>query len=206
MKHNLLDKILSIPGFVEETMVAVDGEPVYIRPLYIEKVCLYPDIQMELADVISGQIKRFEPQMLYAIEASVLPLAALVAKNLNIPLSIVRKPRNFRHEEKEPDIFIEKDMEALPSVLLDDAIWSGYTMFHVLERFGELGIRPPVCYFVFDFSTFCNGSRELLPEQRDFLRASSESWVSYREIVDLMYDKKLISQAAWQGTLKLFSA
>ena len=206
MKNNLLNKILSIDGFVEEKAVTVDGETVYIRPLYIEKISLYPDIQAELAGALSEQIKRIRPQVLYAIEASILPLAALVVQNLNIPLSIVRKPRNFKHEDDEPTIFIEENMKSCPSVLLDDAIWSGYTMHHILLQFEMLGIQLPMCYFVFDLSTFCNGSCKLLSEQKDFLRSNSMSWVSYREVVDLMYEKGLISELAYQRTLKLFFA
>lgn len=205
MRNELLNKILSISGFVEEKVVTVDEKPVYIRPLYIEKISLYPDIQAELASVLSEQIKKFEPQVLYAIEASVLPLATLVAQNLGIPLSIVRKPRNHRHEDDEPIIYIEEKMKSRPSVLLDDAIWSGFTLRHILPQFETLGIQLSMCYFIFDFSTFCDGFRELLPEQKRFLRANSASWVSYREIVDLMYEKELISKSAYQGTLKLFS-
>ncbi len=205
MKNKLLlNKILSINGFVEETVVTVDGETVYIRPLYIEKISLYPDIQAELAGVLSEQIKKFDPQVLYAIEASILPLATLIAQNLNIPLSIVRKPRNFKHENNEPNIFIEEEMKCRPSVLLDDAIWSGYTMRYILEQFEALSIQLPKCYFIFDFSTFCNGCCKLLPEQKTFLQANSVSWVSYREVIDLIYERGLISEFSYRETLKLF--
>lgn len=203
MNHDLLERILCLDEFVVEKQVAVDGETVFIRPLYIEILSLYPEIQVELASVISEQIQRFNPQVLYAIEASVLPLATLVAQKLNIPLSIVRKPRNFKHENDEPTVFIKKELKNQPSVLLDDALWSGYTMHHVLQEFEQQDILIPQCYFVFDFSAFCNGCKFLTPKQHEYLHKRA-SWVSYQEVINCAYELGLISDFAYHGTLELF--
>ena len=203
MNYDLLKRILCLDGFVLENQVNVDGETVYIRPLYIEWLSLFPEIQMELAVEISKQIQKYNPQVLYAIEASILPLAALVAQELNIPLSIIRKPRNYKHEDDEPTIFIREELSNKPSVLLDDAIWSGYTIHYTLQEFARLDLSIPQCYFVFDFSAFCNGSRYLTQGEKIYIQ-KSDSWVSYQEIVEIAREIGLISELAYQKTVKLF--
>ena len=204
MNYELLKKLICLDGFICEKQVNVDGEPVYIRPLYIEWLALFPNLQAELAIEIGKQLQKYEPKVLYAVEASILPLATLIAQYLKLPLSIVRKPRNYKHEEDEPTVFVEEGMKKLPAVLLDDAIWSGFTMNHILQEFEKLEIKPPHCYFIFDFSDFNQGKQYLTPQQKTFLQ-ESESWVSYRTVVELAYQNGLISDTAYLKTRELFS-
>lgn len=204
MRVELLKKIICLENFIIENKIKIDGEGMYIRPLYLELLALSPDIQMELAAEISKQIKKYHPQVLYAIESAILPLATLIAEKLNIPLSIVRKPRNYKHEDAEPTIFIREELKSLPSVLIDDAIWSGYTMHHIFKEFVRQNIKLPFCYFVFNFLDFCKGGAYLTEVQQKFLQ-NSDYWVNYREIVIIAHDFGLVSDLAYENTIQMFS-
>lgn len=204
MRNDLLNEIINIKGFVTEQSAEVDEREVFIRPLYIELLSLYPSIQKELADEISEQIAKYKPQVLYAIEASILPIASLVANNLNIPLSIIRKPRNFKHEKEEPDLFIKDDLKNCPSVLLDDAIWSGYTINYVFQKLKKYGIQPPSCYFIFDFLDF-NGGGRYLTEQDLFYLQKRTYWITYKEVLEISYTNGIVSNEAYQKTMLLFN-
>lgn len=204
MNNELLNKILNIENFVIEKKTFVDDINVYIRPLYIELISLYPKLQKELAEDISMQIGKFNPEVLYAVEASILPVASLVSQNLDVPLSIIRKPRNYKHEDEEPQIYITKALKSKPSILFDDAIWSGYTMSYVFELFQKYGICMPQFYFLFDFLDFNNGGIYLKAHELSLLN-NRQSWVTYRKCVENAYRMGLVSDQAYINTLKLFN-
>lgn len=204
MNKDLLERMLLLDNFVVEKVTGVDDVPVYIRPLYIELLSLNPSMQRELAQDISAQIRKWAPEVLYTVEASILPIASLVSQELDIPLSIIRKPRNFKHESDEPRIYISDELKGRPGVLFDDAAWSGYTMHYVFEFFRELGIPWPQCYFVFDFMDFDEGGNKLTEEERAFLR-NRRSWVGYREVVGVAHRLDLISEHAYTHTMSLFN-
>lgn len=203
MSNELLNKIINLDGFIVEDLAIVDKTKVYIRPLYVELLSLHPAILRELADEISEQIIKNKPQILYAIEAAILPIASLVSNNLNIPMSIIRKPRNYKHENEEPKLFIKKGMQNNPSVLLDDAIWSGYTINHTFRILKQYGIQPPFCYFIFDFMDF-NGGGRFLSEQDLLYLQKKESWAKYNQVVEVAHINRKISDATYQKTMLLF--
>ena len=156
-----------------------------------------------LADSIAEELAEKGYEIIYAIEASVLPLAALVAERLNCALSIIRKPRNFHHEEKEPDIFYNKSCVRKKSLLFDDAIWSGYTINRVLSLTDKLGILIDDFYFVFDLLDF-RGGFELSNYNK--LRIKNRMyWVCYKDVIEFAYTERLISKRAYDESIKLFS-
>lgn len=203
MNRDLINKILRLDNFIIEKMTIVDDTTVYIRPLYIELLSLYPGVQRELAKDISYQIKKLFPEVIYTVEASILPLASLVSQELDIPLSIIRKPRNFKHEDEEPKIYIADNLKNKPAILLDDAVWSGYTMHHVFKLFQDSHIPWPKCYFVFDLLNFNEGGKKLAKHEREFLK-TCQSWITYRDIVESAYGLGIISEDAYSRTMALF--
>ena len=204
MNNILLRSIVKYDGFIIPEEALVDETlRVFIRPLYIEKLYLDCDLINELADNIADSLFDNNYEIIYAIEASVLPLAALVAERLRCSLSIIRKPRNFHHEEKEPNIFYSKDCNTKKSLLLDDAIWSGYTINNVLSLTDKLGIMINDFYFVFDMLDF-RGGFKLRDCYRERLK-KRKYWVHYKEIINMAYSENLISKEAYINSLKLFT-
>lgn len=203
MNKELLDKILSLENFIIEKQTLVDNTEIYIRPLYIELISLYPKLQKELAKEISVQISESSPEVIYAVEASILPVASLVSQELNIPLSVIRKPRNYKHENDEPQLYISNELKNKVSVLLDDAIWSGYTMRYIFELFRKQEIRMPQFYFLFDFMDFIKGGTYLDRHELAIL-GERRSWVTYRECVERAYIMGIISNETYKNTLNLF--
>ena len=203
MNIDLLKRIVNIDGFVCEKTTEVDGMKVYIRPLYVELLALYPKIQKELADEISEQIIKRNPEVLYTVEASVLPIATLVANNLCIPMSIIRKSCNFKHEVDEPSIFLDSELIEAPAVLLDDAIWSGRTIHNVFRRLEWCGVKQVSCYFIFDFLNFNGGGRYL--DKNDLLYLQRrECWTTYREALEMARHCSVISDMAYSKTIERF--
>lgn len=203
MKNNLLHKIINLDGFIIERSTQVDKKEVFIRPLYIELLSLYPLIQKSLADEISNDILKYKPKVLYAIEASVLPIAALVSDNLKIPMSIIRKPRNYKHENEEPELFIIDELRKCSSVLLDDAIWSGYTINYTFQILKKYGIQIPQCYFIFDFLDFNDGGCFLNENDLLYLK-NRRYWTTYKNIIDISCDSGVISNETYRSTMQLF--
>ena len=200
---NLVRDIISIENFIIEKKTEVDGETVYIRPIYLELIYLYPDITNRLAGEIAEQIALLKPELLYAIEASILPLAMLVSHFLGIPLSIIRKPRNFAHEADEPELFINDILSMKRSILLDDAIWSGFTMNHVFQLFKRRNLDYPQCYFIFDFFDFNNGGVKLDMEFSPLLQ-NRVSWMTYDRLLKHALHHEKITREAYDNTVKLF--
>ena len=205
MKNEILDEILEIEHFILEQDTGVDGVDVHIRPLYIELIALYPFLQKKLAYELSGEIKQFNPKILYAIESSILPIAALVANNLEIPLSIIRKHYNYKHEKDEPVLFINNSLKKASAVLLDDAVWSGKTISHTFNVLEKNDIPLPNCYFVFDFLNFNKGGDYLHGKYYAHLKKRAY-WLSYRDVIERAYVKKIISRDVFEKTMKLFNA
>lgn len=204
---DILKRILEIPSFLIEKETLVDGKKVYIRPMYIEQIYLYPDILMDLVSEIAKEIEKFQPSILFAIEASVLPLAALIAEKINVPLSIVRKPRNFHHEADEPGLFLpnmkEYESKLLERpLLIDDALWSGFTINNVLNLFSKMNIPFPKMYFLFDFYEFNFGGSELEEKYKEIIE-ERYCWHSYQEILELAFQTNLITKKAYQESIKL---
>ncbi len=203
MSSELLKKIIELDHFIIEKETYVDNTKVYIRPLYIETLSLYPTIIRDIAKEISQQLACFSPRLLFAVESSILPVASIVSQNLDIPLSVIRKPRNFSHEVDEPAYYLSDEMKTLSAVLIDDAIWSGYTMHYVFDLFTREGVQWPNCYYVFDFLNFNDGGRFLETQEMDHLK-NRHSWCDYREIVEYAYRRGKITENAYQNTVQLF--
>lgn len=205
MNKELINKILCLDSFIIEKTATVDDVEVYIRPLYVELLSLYPALQRELARDISAQVKSCFPEVevLYTVEASILPIASLVSQELDIPLSIIRKPRNYKHEDEEPKIYLIEELKNKKGLLLDDAVWSGYTMHYVFELFEEYKMPWPHCYFLFDFLDFNSGGKFLTLQERVFLQ-QCQAWITYREVVESAYHLGLISEKAYLHTVSLF--
>ena len=203
MNNELLRSIVKYDDFIIQEEALIDENlRVFIRPLYIEKLYLDCDIINRLADDIANSLLDNRYEIIYAIEASVLPLAALVAERLRCSLSIIRKPRNFHHEEKEPNIFYKKDCNTKNSLLLDDAIWSGYTINNVLSLTDKLGIMINDFYFIFDMLDF-RGGFELKDCYKERLK-KRKYWAHYKEIINMAYSENLISKEAYINSLRLF--
>ena len=204
-----LRRILEIPSFLIEKEILVDEKQVYIRPLYIELIYLYPDILNDLVEEIAKELQVLQPSVLFAIEASVLPLASLIAKWLQIPLSIVRKPRNFCHEIDEPNLFLtsvkEYNAKLLERpVLIDDALWSGFTIDGVFDLFEKMEIPFPQLYFLFDFYEFNSGGAKLNKKYKQFVE-NRICWHTYQDILDLAFQLDLITKKAYQESIKLMN-
>ncbi|MFW0968449.1 MAG: phosphoribosyltransferase family protein [Thermacetogeniaceae bacterium] len=204
-----LRRILELPSFLIEKETLVDGKKVYIRPIYIELIYLYPDILNDLVDEIAEELQKFRPSVLFAIEASVLPLAALIAEKIKIPLSIIRKPRNFRHEIDEPDMFLsnvkEYDTKLLENpILIDDAIWSGFTIDYVLDLFEKMNIPFPKLFFLFDFYEFNSGGNKLKEKYKQIVK-NRICWHSYQDILNLALHMDINNKKAYQESMKLMN-
>ena len=204
MNNRILDEILSIENFILEQDTGIDDMDVYIRPLYIELIALYPSLQKELAQELSEEIKQFSPELLFTIEAATLPIATLIANNLEIPLSIIRKPYNHKHEKDEPLLFFDNRFKDASAVLLDDAIWSGYTINYAFDLLEKHNIPLPQCYFIFDFLSFNKGGCHLNERYLAHLKDRTY-WLSYRDIVERAYLNKLITNKTYKKTILLFN-
>lgn len=204
-----LKRVLNIPSFLIEKETLVDEKKIYIRPLYIELIYLYPDILNDLVEEIAEELQKFQPSVLFAIEASVLPLATLIAKRLRIPLSIIRKPRNFRHEIDEPNLFLPnvkayKTKLLKRSILIDDALWSGFTIKNVFDLLEKMDIPFPKLYFLFDFYEFNSGGNKLSEKYKQIVEKRIY-WHTYQEILDLAFQLNLITEKSYQGSIKLMN-
>lgn len=203
MNNTLLHKICSIEDFIIEQAVIVDNAPVVIRPLYVERISLFPDIFDELAQEISISLSSYSPEVIYTIEASILPLAAVVANKMKIPLSVIRKQNLYEREINEPKYFINSRLKSVPAVLFDDALYSGNTLNHALTLLKCNGISLPQCYFLFDFYEFANGGSRLCKDYISLVQ-SRACWVSYKELLLFLYDNNSISDIAFQKSMALF--
>lgn len=203
MNNRLLKEIIHMDGFIEEETVVVDENlEVLIRPLYIELIYLYPDLMCRLVEDIANSFNKKNVEVIYAIEAAILPLASQIASRLNCPLAIIRKPRNFHHEEKEPCVFIKDDLKGKRSILIDDAIWSGYTMHSILDLLDQEGIEINYYYFIIDFMDFSGG--QYLSES-DYQKIKDyQYWIQYQKIVEAAFKEGIITDITYKKTMKLF--
>lgn len=204
-----LRRILEIPSFLIEKETLVDEKKVYIRPMYIELIYLYPDILNDLVEEIAEELQKLQPSVLFTIEASVLPLAALIAKRIHLPLSIIRKPRNFNHEIDEPNLFFPNVIEYANKllerpVLIDDALWSGYTINGTFDLFEKMSIPFPKLYFLFDFYEFNSGGIKLNRKYKQYVEKRI-CWHTYQDILDLAFQLDLITEKAYQESIKLIN-
>lgn len=204
-----LKRILEIPSFLIEKETLVDEKKIYIRPMYIELIYLYPDILNDLVKEIADELQELQPTVLFAIEASVLPLATLIAKRIQIPLSIVRKPRNFQHEIDEPNLFLPNIKEYRTKllerpILIDDALWSGFTIDGVLNLLEKMDIPFPKLYFLFDFYEFNSGGVKLNKKYEQIV-GNRICWHTYHEVLDLAIQLGLITEKAYQESIRLMN-
>jgi adenine/guanine phosphoribosyltransferase-like PRPP-binding protein len=202
---NTLKEILNIPDFIVEEKVCVDGKYVYVRPLYIEYIYLHPDILNKLADEVSKEISLLSPQIIFTIEASVLPLASLIAAKLGLPLAIIRKTGNYKHEEKEPVIFYDNYIKVknMTSVLLDDALYTGATINNIFCLFDEMKIKLPQCYFLFDLYNYLEGGTKIDAKYLKVIN-SRISWINYENILKTCFQEGLISYKTYKDSMELF--
>lgn len=204
MKNKVLDEILKIEHFIIEQDTDVDNINVYIRPLYVELIALYPILQRKLVYELSREIELLKPEVLFTIESSILPIASLITDILEIPLSIIRKPYNYKHEKDEPQFFFNNSFRDAPAVLLDDAIWSGYSINYAFDLLLENNISLPRCYFIFDFLDFNRGGCRLNSKYYAHLKNRSY-WMSYKDIIERAYFNELISTRTYEKTMLLFN-
>jgi len=203
MNYQLLADILHIDDFIiEEEAVVDEAITTPLRPLYIEKIYLYPDLIERLANDIVLDLEGKEFDIIYTIEASVLPLAALIAVHMGVPLTIIRKTSNFKHEGKEPEIFLRSDYSNKKGLLFDDAVWSGKTLNMACDIIARQNIKIQESYFVFDFLDF-KGGKELKREAETLLKKHS-CWIKYQELLEICRKEELLSEAGYAGIMKLF--
>lgn len=203
MNEKLLNRIINIDGFIIAQDINIDNVAACIRPLYIELLSLYPEIQVELANEICLALEKKKPQIIYAIEASILPIATLVAQTLEIPLSIVRKPYNYQHEKDEPTIFINDNLKRKHGVLLDDAFWTSRTVNHALKTLTKNYIPLPEYFFVFDFLDYSGGGCSLDANYNAIISRRSY-WATYEQVVESSYATGKISVECYNKALVLF--
>lgn len=204
--NNIID-VLRIPNFIIEKTTLIDGTENYIRPLYIELLYLYPELLNNVANDIVKKMETSEPSLLYAIEASILPLAGLIASKLNIPLSVIRKPYNYKHEEEKPLLFLPdyscmKNIRLENAILIDDAIWSGYTIDNTLSLLEKMNIPVPNLFFLFDFYNYNYGGSRVQDKYKTLIDKRMV-WYSYGEILDIAYKNNLISSDTYKKSKSL---
>lgn len=203
-KEQLIEEILNINEFVIEQKCLCDDVALYIRPLYIEKIYLLPNILNLLSEIICSEFTKMNISQIFAIESAILPCAAVVAYKLNIPLCVIRKPNNYRHEEFEPQIFISDNYSAEHAVIFDDALWTGRTLNYSLSLFEYLKIEiPHNFYFIFDFRNFMREKDCASEKYKEYIK-NRKTLINYRILVDKAFEMKKIKLETYIETIKLF--
>lgn len=203
-KERLIENIINIKDFIIEQKCSCDGADLYIRPLYIEKIYIFPNILEQLADIICSEFIKMNIEQIFAIESAVLPCAAVIANKLNVPLCVIRKSNNYRHEKFEPEIFMTNNYLSEHAVILDDALWTGKTLNDSLKLFENLKIEiPHNFYYIFDFENFMQ-SKEFINQKCKYYIKNKKCFVNYRELVDKAFEMKKINMKTYIETLNLF--
>lgn len=203
-KEKLIEEILNIKGFVIEQKCLCDNVALHIRPLYIEKIYLLPNILNLLSEIVCSEFMNMNIKQIFAIESAILPCAAVVANKLGIPLCIIRKPNNYRHEEFEPQMFVPDNYLAEYAVIFDDALWTGKTLNYSLGLFEYLKIEiPHNFYFIFDFRNFMLEKDCANEKCKEYIK-NRKALINYRTLVDKAFEMKKINLGTYIETIKSF--
>lgn len=200
----ILDEILSINDFIIEQKCFCDNIKLYIRPLYIEKINMFPAILDKISDAICDTFIKKGIRFIFALESAVLPCASLIANKLSLPLCVIRKQNSLKHEELEPDIFIPDDYCDKYAIIIDDALWTGKSINYCYSLFEKLNKKPPCySYFIFDFRNFIKGE-ECIDKKFKSYYNNSQHFIDYKTIIKKAYQMNIISSEAYMETIKLF--
>jgi len=210
-KNALANALLSAEGFLVEEDTIIDGIYYPCKPLYIEFLNLYPNLLYNISMEIASFFKKNKPNMIFAMESAILPLATLVTHELNIPLIIVRKPNYSGHEGNEPKVYLPDRMikdVGNQSVFFDDAIWSGRSIMgfiNILKMSGvsEENIQNIVPVFIIDFMRFPGGNKVICETYKEYV-SQRICFLTYSELIKYAYDKGVISLNAYEKSLDLF--
>lgn len=203
-KEKLMEEILNIKEFVIEQKCSCDDVDIYIRPLYIEKIYLLPSILNRLSEIVCSEFMKMNIKQIFAIESAILPCAAVVANKLGIPLCIIRKPNNYRHEKFEPLIFVPNNYLPEYAVVFDDALWTGKTLNYSLGLFEYLKIEiPHNFYFIFDFRNFMQEKDCANEKCKEYIK-NRKVLINYRTLVDKAFKMKKINLETYTETMKSF--
>lgn len=205
---NVLAQILlSVDGFLAEKETSIDGIIYPCRPLYIEYLYLYPKAFDAVADIVSEEMRKISPAIIFAIESAVLPLASLVANKMEKPISVIRKPTHRGHETGEPLLFVDTSLDGYKSkvcVIFDDAIWSGGSVSHAITQVLGAGFSIIKPYFIVDFDGFPAVGNHISNEASLYVR-NRISLISYKELLDDAVSLGRISKDAYNRSLMLMS-
>jgi len=203
-KEKLIEEILNIKEFVIEQKCLCDDVALYIRPLYIEKIYLLPNILNLLSEIVCSEFVKMNIKQIFAIESAILPCAAVVANKMGIPLCIIRKSNNYRHEKFEPQIFVPDNYLAEHAVIFDDALWTGKTLNYSLSLFEYFKIEiPHNLYFIFDFRNFMQEKDCANEKCKEHIK-NRKALINYRILVDKAFEMKRINLETYIETIKLF--
>ncbi len=203
-KEKLIEEILNIKEFVIEQKCLCDNVVLYIRPLYIEKIYLLPNILNLLSEIVCSEFMKMNIKHIFAIESAILPCAAVVANKLGIPLCIIRKQNNYKHEKFEPQIFVPDNYIPEHAIVFDDALWTGKTLNYSLGLFEYLKIEiPHNFYFIFDFRNFMCEKDCASEKCKEYIK-NRKVLINYRILVDKAFEMKKINLETYIETIKLF--
>lgn len=203
-REELIEEILNIKDFIIEQKCLCDDVDLYIRPLYIEKIYLSPNILNQLCKIVCNEFMKMNIKQIFAIESAILPCAAIIANKLNIPLCIIRKSNNYRHEKLEPQIFVPDNYLAEYAVIFDDALWTGKTLNYSLELFEYLKIEiPHNLYFIFDFRNFMKAKDCANEICKEHIK-NRKALINYRILVNKAFEMKKINLKTYVETIKMF--
>lgn len=205
-KEQLIEEIINLKDFVIEQKCLCDDTVLYIRPLYIEKLYLLPYILNKLSEIICTKFTEMNIKHIFAIESAILPCAAVIANKLKIPLCVIRKADNYRHEKLEPQVFIPDNYSAEHAVIFDDALWTGKTLNYAFGLFEYLKAEiPHNLYFIFDFRNFIQ-EKDCANEKCKERIQNRKALINYRILIDKAFEMKKISLETYMATINLFTS
>ncbi|MBM3309394.1 MAG: orotate phosphoribosyltransferase [Candidatus Altiarchaeales archaeon] len=163
-------------------------------PVYVDIRVLpsTPSSMDAITDAMADKVNKLNPDVIAGAETAGIPLAAVISIKTGIPMVYVRKkPKTYGTQSQVEGVF----KKGAKAVLIDDMITNGWSKVDFIEGLRFKGLVVEDCLVVVDRE---QGGTETLEKNKVQLH----SLISLKEMLEYMFDKKLISDKDYNSVLE----
>lgn len=117
-------------------------------PFYIDlrKMYSYPHLSSMIVDKLASEVRPSEVDAVVGIATAGVPLAAMLAYKLRIPMGYVRVER----KDHGLNNLVEGELSGLRVCIIDDVATTGSTIVKAIKNLEETGVKPVEALVVID--------------------------------------------------------
>lgn len=198
-----LELFLEVKDIISDKKTYIDGHLLPHSSIKIEYLYLYPKLFSLIAKLLYSKIAKFgDFDIIYGMESAILPLCSKISSIAKKPLYILRKPKHLKIDSYNYLPLYLKKYGQSKSILIDDSIFTGFTINYALEKFNEREIPYPKLFFIFDFLETIYGGSKL---DNNFTEIVKNRFcvIKYEDLLKMCYNKGLIKKSTLNEAMKL---